>query len=353
MLGRLRGRTPQGIPPSYITAFNALGLSYARQRRRTRTPSDLTRLHLEIGTKFCRRVLQAHHQSASLYVYNSAGLELLKRASSEGLKCVLEQTIAPRETEEELLAEEAAYWPDWCSAVADDASREYIEREREEWKEASLIVCGSDFVRTKLVAAGVSSDRTITVPYGVPLPLRAYARSRRDAGPLRVLTVGSVGARKGAPYLFEVARKLRGTATFRAVGTIDVPSDAEAHLRQFVDLVGPVPRDRMHHHFAWADAFFLPSVCEGSATATYEALAHSLPVVTTPNCGSIVRTGIDGYIVPIRDTSAMAERLGRLAAAPDLLAEMSSAARMRADTEGTVEAYGHRLMATLTEHGIV
>ena len=34
-------------------------------------------------------------------------------------------------------------------------------------------------------------------------------------------------------------------------------------------------------------------------------------VITTPNSGSVVRDGVDGYIVPIREPGALAEAIGK------------------------------------------
>jgi glycosyltransferase involved in cell wall biosynthesis len=45
---------------------------------------------------------------------------------------------------------------------------------------------------------------------------------------------------------------------------------------------------------------------------TYEALACGLPVLTTPNAGSVARDGIEGFIVPARDVDALARALERL-----------------------------------------
>src|SRR5262249_61728328 len=86
------------------------------------------------------------------------------------------------------------------------------------------------------------------------------------AGPLRVLTVGAVGLRKGSPYVLEVARRFAGRAAFRLVGAVSIPREPHAELRRHVDLIGPVPRSHVLEHYAWADIFLLPSVCEGSAT---------------------------------------------------------------------------------------
>jgi len=102
----------------------------------------------------------------------------------------------------------------------------------------------------------------------------------------------------------------------------------------------------MPAQYAWADVFLLPTLCEGSATVCYEALAAGLPVITTPNAGSVVRDGLDGFVVPIRDPEAIAEKLEILARDRELLWWMSNKARERA-REFTVEKYGERLIATL------
>jgi len=80
-----------------------------------------------------------------------------------------------------------------------------------------------------------------------------------------------------------------------------------------------------------ADLFVFPTVEEGSALVTYEALACGLPVVTTPNAGSVVRDGVEGLIVPIRDVDALAAAMERLRADEQLRREMGKAARARAE----------------------
>jgi len=132
----------------------------------------------------------------------------------------------------------------------------------------------------------------------------------------------------------------------RLVGPVSFLEPYRNQISKRVELVGPVPRPVVRQHYEWADVFVFPSICEGSATVTYEALAAGLPVITTPNAGSVVRDGIDGYIVPIRDAGAIADRLERLMATPGLLKEMSRSARERAK-EFSWEKYGERLVACI------
>jgi glycosyltransferase involved in cell wall biosynthesis len=169
----------------------------------------------------------------------------------------------------------------------------------------------------------------------------------RHGGRLRVLTIGAVGLRKGSPYVLQAARLLQGRAVFRMVGSTRVSETALRELRTQVEVVGTVPRSEIVRHYAWADVFLLPSVCEGSATVTYEALACGLPVICTPNAGSIVRDGVDGFLVPARDTGAMVTRLELLASSPALWQSLSHNARERA-VFGSTMAYGERLLRALS-----
>lgn len=129
-------------------------------------------------------------------------------------------------------------------------------------------------------------------------------------------------------------------------GPCNVLPEALRALSESVELLGQVPRGEMRDHFVWADVFLLPTLCEGSAMSVYEALSAGLPVVTTSNAGSVVRHGIDGFIVPASDGEAIAEALETLERDPDLLAEMACCAAQRA-ADFTIESYGQRLLAAI------
>lgn len=346
-LKRLLDRVPVGVPSEKITAFTSFGWEYHNRRAASSTPTDITRAHLWAGRRFCELILDKGLEGADgVYTFNSAGLELLEGAKQRGLKAVMEQTIAPREIEMKLLREEQERFPDWEPPVPDDeAVGEFIAREHAEWEQADLILCGSEFVREGIAASGGPSEKCRIVPYGVDAKFQIEGRERQ-AGPLRVLTVGVVGLRKGSPYVFEAARQLKGIAEFRMVGTVGMLPAARSRSAEFVELPGAVPRSEVHRHFAWADVFLLPSMCEGSATVVYEALAAGLPVVCTPNAGSVVRHGEEGFVVPVRDVQAIVDALADLARIPDLLAAMSIKACERA-TMFTLDHYRGRLLAAL------
>jgi glycosyltransferase involved in cell wall biosynthesis len=81
---------------------------------------------------------------------------------------------------------------------------------------------------------------------------------------------------------------------------------------------------------AAADVFVFPSLFEGSAVVTYEALAAGLPSVVTPNAGSVIRDNIEGFIVPPRQIVDLARCMEQLGNDHELRTRMARAARLRA-----------------------
>jgi len=65
---------------------------------------------------------------------------------------------------------------------------------------------------------------------------------------------------------------------------------------------------------ATCDALVLPSLVEGRAIVQLEALSRGLPLLVTPNTGGedLIEPGATGFIVPIRDPAALAEKINWL-----------------------------------------
>ncbi|TAK98855.1 MAG: glycosyltransferase [Verrucomicrobia bacterium] len=353
---RFATRKVDGIPKARITAFTSFGLKFGSLLPRCKNKAEATKLYLWAGEEFCRLIVARGFGGATgVYTFNTAGLELLRAAKARGLHAVMEQTIAPKRIEEKLLAEEHERWKDWEDAPEKDVWEEKLMgREEAEWQAADLILCGSQFVAEGIRQCGGPVEKCAMVPYGVDvakakaeMPKTEMLKAEMGNRPLRVLTVGAVGLRKGSPYVLEAAKRLKGMATFRMVGPVLVSPEAQTKLREHIELTGVVPRSAMHEQFAWANVFLLPSICEGSATATYEALACGLPVICTANTGSVITDGEQGFIVPPRAIDPLIERLSQLRESPEELADLSKAA-LKLSEHCTVAAYAQRLLAALS-----
>jgi glycosyltransferase involved in cell wall biosynthesis len=89
------------------------------------------------------------------------------------------------------------------------------------------------------------------------------------------------------------------------------------------------------------DVMVLPSYREGLPRSLIEAAAAGLPIVTTdvPGCREVVEDGVNGFLVPARSSSKLADALRKLINDPALAAEMGSAGRLRA-----LEKFDERLI---------
>lgn len=349
---RLAGRNP-GIPGNRVTAFTAFGMSYAWRLRRARSDLERTAEHLRAGKRFNELVVQRGFGAAKwVYGFNSASERLFEAARSRGLGSILEQTIVPKAGEIELLARAPAVSSGWSQPPGPDPQeRKFIARERREWALADIIICPSGFVRDAVVAEGGDAAKCVVVPYGVDPAddVPGGARGHDGHRELRVLFVGSVSLRKGVPYLLDAMRQLAGMdIKCRVVGSITVEPDfVRSQAPASVEVLGAIPRSEIAGQYAWADVFCLPSLCEGSATVVYEALAAGLPVITTMNSGSIVRDGVEGIIAPAADAEGLAAAIERLHRDRSLLAKMAAAARHRS-SYGSVSGYSQRLLDALS-----
>jgi len=79
----------------------------------------------------------------------------------------------------------------------------------------------------------------------------------------------------------------------------------------------------------------LPSYREGLPKSLIEAAASGLPIVTTdvPGCREIVVEGVNGFLVPARDSAQLAMAIQKLIQNPILRLKMGANNRQKAELE--------------------
>lgn len=263
--------------------------------------------------------------------HDGAFLRTLRAARQSGAVTVLNQTIGHVTAGRAILREEAELCPDFADSIPTDTPDAVLRRCTAEALEADHLLAPSDYVRDSLTALGVDRRRIVVMPYGADLELFRPAAGPEPGG-FRVLFVGQIGQRKGIKYLLEAVRRL-GLADLELVLAGPLVGRG-AGLGPYGGLFRHVPKlpyDALPRLYRQSSIFVYPSLHEGSAMATFEALASGLPVIATPNAGSVVRDGEEGYIVPIRDVEALMERILRLYDDPTLRRSMAEKARARAE----------------------
>ncbi len=83
------------------------------------------------------------------------------------------------------------------------------------------------------------------------------------------------------------------------------------------------------------DIFVLPSYREGTPLSILEAMAMEKPVVTTsaPGCREVVRDGINGFVVPLKDSFGLSVAIEKLFLDKPLRLKMGEAGRKIAQSE--------------------
>lgn len=106
---------------------------------------------------------------------------------------------------------------------------------------------------------------------------------------------------------------------------------AELAVTDRVTFTGTLPHEEVLQRMRQAALTVVPSRAEAFGYTVIESMAVGTPVVVTDSGGpsEIVRDGLDGYVVPVNDHVAIADRIGRILASPALRDEMGSKARQR------------------------
>jgi glycosyltransferase involved in cell wall biosynthesis len=191
-------------------------------------------------------------------------------------------------------------------------------------------------VKDSFVHEGFPADRVHVVPYGIPKPNGFTPAPAPEDGVFRVLYVGQLTPRKGVRYLLDAFARLdHPRKELLIVGPRSTPSGLEgATIPEHVRFAGVLKGDELARAYAEAAVLVLPTLEEGLALVLGEAMAHGTPVIATVNSGGadLFRDGEEGFLVPIRDPAALAERMQQLADDPTLRERLSQSAlaRMRA-----------------------
>ena len=177
-----------------------------------------------------------------------------------------------------------------------------------------------------------------------------------------------LGLSEAAPTVGIVARLVREKGVFElAEAVVEIRRDLPNV--QVILIGGALPSDRddstrafrerldglgiaSHFHFAGfrndvpalmslCHVYTLPSYREGMPRSVIEAMATALPVVATAirGCREEIVNGVTGFLIPPRDSRALAERLRWVLTHPDEAHTMGQAGRQRA-----VEHYDYRLV---------
>lgn len=217
---------------------------------------------------------------------------------------------------------------------------------------ADAVAVYGEHVRRYLVGLGVSNEKIFTAwhavdnaSYNQRVPTSKLEKLRTELnlsdGSI-ILYLGRLEESKGVSFLLEaMSEPYTDDATLLIVGTGSLRHSLEqqarqAHIADRVRFLEYVPPEETSAYYALADVFVLPSITvpagkEPWGLVVNEAMNQGLPVIATDAVGAaaggLVNDGVNGFVVPERDSQALAQAIGRILRDSELRQQMSQNAR--------------------------
>lgn len=319
--------------------LNRIGLNFPLALRKILNPQ------YQVFELFDRHASLHIPRDTDIFVGLSSGaLHSMRRAKRLGAKTVLERGSTHMLHQKKVLTEE--YKRFGIKEVI--VHPRVVDKELLEYQEADFISVPSIHVKKSFLAHGIPEQKIIHNPYGVNLS-NFYPIPKRD-NIYRVIHCGNLSLRKGVHYLLQAFWELNlPDAELWLIG--HVTPEISPFLKKFssprIVLKGTFPEMELHRQLSQGSVFCLASIEEGLAMVQAMAMACGLPVVITTNTGGedIVRNGVDGFIVPIRDVAALKEKILFFYENEEARHTMGASALNRVKHGFTWKDYGERMIS--------
>jgi glycosyltransferase involved in cell wall biosynthesis len=220
------------------------------------------------------------------------------------------------------------------------------------YRHADAIVVYGEHVKRYLTSLKIAPEKIFIAAHAMDNSMYNRVVSEREKLALRaklnldtkkpILYFGRLEEVKGLHYLIEAFALLKSADLALVIaGDGSLRKNLEALARgqgieKNVCFVGYVPPEMAPTYYAIADLLVLPSVTTPTGKETWglvvnEAMNQGVPVVATDAVGAaaggLVQHGVNGFIVPERDTEALAQAMARILTDLKLRKHLSDNAR--------------------------
>lgn len=320
---KLSKRKPEGFPTEIVTSYWGWELlRLAIQRFRLGEAfKDWTweRSEHEFDRRAAR--MMSGSQFDTFFGVEHGCLETLRVCQKEGKNSVVAFVSPHHKLMEEILQPEFEHFPELRTPYTKRLERLAVGRNARKDEEASLARCihtASQFTTDSLARAGFPRKRMTTVPLGCPPVVEQsfveQSSLKAEASkPCRFLVAGNFSVLKGAHYLIRAWKRLNPgpAAELHVYGYNLLPEQALSALPRNIVFHGPVSRAELFLAYRRASFLVFPTLCDGFGMVTAEALSCGLPVLVTANAGSadLIKNFENGFVIPAKDSDALAERM--------------------------------------------
>lgn len=180
---------------------------------------------------------------------------------------------------------------------------------------------------------GLLNSVTSVVVNGSGVDLGYYAAQTMPTGAPRFLMIGRLLGDKGVREYAQAAMQLKDKnplVVFQLAGWIDENPNAIAQIELdgwiksgAIEYLGKL--EDVRAALAGCNVFVLPSYREGTPRSVLEAMATGRAIITTdaPGCRETVKQGVNGLLVPIKNSQALADAMQTCIDEPKRVAQMA------------------------------
>lgn len=208
------------------------------------------------------------------------------------------------------------------------------------------------FISRKLVG----KDKVAQIP-GIGVDLQHFALAPVSEKPVTFLLIARLLREKGIFEYIEAIRKVKENyPDIRCLLLGDIDTNPSSIKREQVQnwvaeglVEWPGAVSDVRPWIASSSVFVLPSYREGVPRSTQEAMAMGRAVVTTdvPGCRETVDDGINGFIVPPRDSLALANAMCNFIRDPSLIRKMGMKSRKKCEARFNEIDINNRILAIM------
>lgn len=292
-------------------------------------------LHDSFGKEVAKLAIKNNVDAVIMYDTNANSCWKILEKQAPHIKRILDVTIGNRLYLKNIYEKDAALFQETAQGILAEQKEVFSEqvqkRLEEEISLSHFFLAGSNFVKESLIYSKVPSEKIFVVNYGVDLDKFCF-KVKKGTKPLRLLYTGYCSYRKGLHHLLKIVTHYKESEVklYIAGGySIDSPLYEKYSNDDRIEFLGFVTHDVLHEVYLKSHVFVLPSLAEGFAMVSLEAMSEGLPVICTKNagCNDIIVNGENGFVIDASDEKALKERIDWFLNNLDKIETMSIAAK--------------------------
>lgn len=192
-----------------------------------------------------------------------------------------------------------------------------------------------------LLSKNIVAPEKIFIIKGVGIDTKEWKPLTKTDEWIRVTMIARALKHKGVEEYIEAATllgKKYPDVSFQFIGSPDEGNEfsvTEAYMKAQTSINYLGQQNNIRHILSQSDIFVLPSYREGLPRTTMEAMSMGLPIITTDviGCRETVDNGVNGFIVPPKDSLSLAEAIEQLLKDDNLRIKMGKESRIKAVRE--------------------